>query len=71
MPDRLLPTNEHPAERVIRVILGVALLSLVVVGPHSLLGLIGLVPLATGVLGSCPIYTVLGLSTCKVTPKAS
>jgi hypothetical protein len=32
----------------------------------GLLGLIGLVPLLTGAIGSCPIYTMLGVSTCSV-----
>ncbi|MCB9688797.1 MAG: DUF2892 domain-containing protein [Alphaproteobacteria bacterium] len=68
----LLPTNEHPVERVVRVILGLGLLSLLAVGPvpgWGLAGLIGLVPLATGALGSCPIYTMIGFSTWKKTSK--
>jgi hypothetical protein len=60
----LLPTNEHPAERVIRVIVGLGVLALVFVGPKTAWGFLGLVPLATGVLGSCPLYTLFGLSTC-------
>lgn len=63
---KLLPTNEHAIERVARVVLGVILLSMVFVGPKALWGLVGLVPLATGLLGSCPLYTALGVSTCKV-----
>lgn len=62
----LLPNNEHPIERGGRVVLGLGLLSLLAVGPvpgWGLLGLIGIVPLATGAIGSCPIYTALGLST--------
>ncbi|HHO49893.1 MAG TPA: DUF2892 domain-containing protein [Deltaproteobacteria bacterium] len=61
-----MPNNEHPIERVVRVVLGLGLLSLLVVGPvpgWGLVGLIGVVPLATGAIGSCPIYTVLGIST--------
>ncbi len=63
---KLLPNNEHPIERVIRIVLGLGLLSLLGVGPvpgWGLVGLVGLVPLATGALGSCPIYTALGVST--------
>ena len=63
---KLLPTNEHVIDRAIRVILGLVLLSLVVVGPHTLWGLVGLVPLLTGLVGSCPLYTLVGISTCKV-----
>ena len=66
MIDKLLPQNEHNVERIVRVVAGVGLLSLLAVGPvpgWGLVGLVGLVPLATGVLGSCPIYTAFGLST--------
>ena len=62
----LFPHNEHTIERVIRVVAGVLLLSLVFVGPQTLVGLVGLVPLATGLVGSCPIYTLLGVSTCSL-----
>jgi len=62
----LLPRNEATIERVIRVVLGLAVLSLTVVGPQTLWGLLGLIPLATGAVGSCPIYTLLGVSTCPV-----
>lgn len=64
MASKLFPRNEHRVERGIRVILGLAILSLTVVGPQTLWGLLGLVPLATGLLGSCPAYTLLGVSTC-------
>lgn len=60
-----MKVNEHIAERVVRVILGLAVLSLVVVGPQSMWGLIGIIPLLTGLLGICPLYTILGVSTCK------
>ncbi len=57
-------TNEHWFERVVRVVIGVGLLSLIVVGPQSWLGLVGLVPLVTGVVGVCPLYSVFGFKTC-------
>ncbi len=62
----LLPTNEHPVERGLRVVLGLGVLSLAFVGPKSPWGWLGLVPLLTGLVGSCPLYTVLGFSTCPV-----
>ena len=58
--------NEGIIDRVVRVVLGLVLLSLTVLGPHTLWGLIGFVPLLTGVLGFCPLYRVLGMSTCSV-----
>ena len=61
---KILAVNEHPIERVIRVALGIAILALFFVGPKSPWALLGLVPLATGLLGSCPLYTLFGISTC-------
>ena len=66
MSSRFLPVNEHPIERGLRVVVGLVGLSLVFVGPQSLWGLFGLVPLATGLVGSCPLYTLLGFSSCPL-----
>jgi hypothetical protein len=66
MFSKLLPRNVHPIERAVRIIVGLAALSLVFVGPQSLWGLVGLLPLLTGIAGSCPAYTLFGVSTCKV-----
>jgi Protein of unknown function (DUF2892) len=57
-------TNESSIDRALRVVLGIVVLSLVVVGPRSMWGLLGLVPLLTGLVGFCPLYRVLGVSTC-------
>jgi hypothetical protein len=62
----VLPHNEHMLERILRIVLGLFLLSLYFTGPHSAWGLIGFIPLATGFIGSCPLYTVLGINTCGV-----
>lgn len=62
----LFPKNEHKIARAIRIVVGLFALAMVFVGPKSLFGLIGLVPLATGLLGSCPLYTLFGISTCRV-----
>ena len=56
--------NEGKIDRVIRVILGIVLLALVFVGPKTPWGWIGLVPLITGLVGFCPLYKLLGVSTC-------
>jgi hypothetical protein len=69
MASKLLPRNEHVVERVVRVLLGAGLVSLVFVGPQTLWGLIGLLPIATGLLGSCPAYTIFGISTCRTADK--
>lgn len=59
-------TNEGNVDRILRVVLGLGLLSLVFVGPETMWGLIGLVPLFTGAVGFCPVYKVFGLNTCPV-----
>jgi hypothetical protein len=61
---RFFARNEHSIERVVRVLLGLALLSIVFIGPQTRWGLLGIVPLATGLLGTCPLYSVFGFSTC-------
>jgi hypothetical protein len=58
--------NENSIDRTLRVVLGLGLLALTVVAPHTLWGLVGLVPLATGFVGFCPVYRLFGLSTCPM-----
>jgi hypothetical protein len=65
MTTRFFPANEHLIERILRVLLGVFVLSLAFVGPKTLFGYLGLIPIATGLLGSCPLYTLFGFSTCS------
>ncbi len=57
--------NVHNIERVIRIVAGLAIISLVFVGPQSNWGWLGLVPLVTGLLGWCPPYALLGINTCR------
>jgi len=66
MWEKILPKNEHNVDRGLRVALGVGLLSLAFVGPQTAWGFLGVVPLLTGLLGSCPVYALLGMSTCPV-----
>jgi len=61
--EKLFPNNEAMYDRVLRVLAGLVGISLVFVGPQTPWGWLGLVPLATGLIGTCPIYTVLGLGT--------
>lgn len=65
----LFPKNESVVDRAIRVVLGLAILSLFFVGPQSPWALLGLIPLVTGAVGSCPLYRLLGVSTCAVPKK--
>ena len=57
--------NEGTVDRVVRIVLGLAMLSLVFIGPQTVWGWVGVIPLMTGFLGICPLYRVLGLNTDK------
>jgi len=60
-----MKTNIHPIERVIRVAAGLAISSLAFWGPANPWFLLGLIPLATGLVGWCPPYALFGFSTCS------
>ena len=60
-----MPRNESGLDRIVRASLGLALLSLAFTGPCVWVGVVGLVVLITGILGSCPLYALLGISTCR------
>ena len=67
---KLFPSNLSATDRVLRIGLGVALLMLAFVGPKTAWGYLGLVPLVTAFVGTCPLYTVFGFSSCR-TPKVT
>ncbi len=56
--------NEGPVDRGLRVAAGLALIGCAVTGVLGPWAWIGVVPLATGLLGSCPVYSMLGINTC-------
>ena len=59
------------ADRIIRILAGLALISLVFVGPQTPWGWIGIIPLATGLFGMCPLYNLPGVNTSSTrTPRA-
>jgi hypothetical protein len=58
--------NEGKVDRVLRVIVGAAVVSLVFAGPQTAWGWVGLVPLVTGFVGNCPLYSILGVNTCGI-----
>lgn len=62
----LLAKNVGNADRFLRVVLGLALLSFTIVGPHTAWGYLGVIPLFTGIIGMCPLYAILGFNTCGV-----
>ena len=65
----MFTTNEGTMDRAVRIIVGAALLAMFFLYPDAswrYWTLLGIVPLVTGLVGSCPVYTLLGMSTCPV-----
>lgn len=58
--------NVGTLDRIVRIALGLGLLSMAFVGPQTPFGYIGLVPLLTGIFRFCPAYVPFGLRTCPV-----
>ena len=57
--------NIGSIERTVRVVAGLAIMSLALVGPKSPWAFLGVVPFLTGVFGWCPPYALLGIKTCS------
>lgn len=57
--------NVGPIDRTLRILVGLALIALAATGTVGWWGWLGVVPLATGVIGWCPPYALFGIRTCK------
>ena len=58
--------NVGGVDRAVRIAVGLGILSLAFIGPHTPWGYAGLVPLLTGLIGWCPAYLPFGIKTCKI-----
>jgi hypothetical protein len=61
-----MQTNVGGIDRILRTVIGLALIALTLTGTIGVWGWIGVVPLLTAALGFCPLYTVLGFSSCPM-----
>lgn len=61
-----MKTNVGGIDRILRIVLGLVLIALTLTGTIGAWGWIGVVPLATAAFGFCPLYTLLGFSTCPM-----
>ena len=61
--------NVGRIDRIVRIIFGLGLISLTFLGPKTLWGLIGIIPLVRASLNFCPIYPILCLDTCSLDKK--
>jgi hypothetical protein len=63
-----MKTNVGSADKVLRIVLGLVLIGLALTQVIGIWGWIGLVPLVTGLFNFCPLYSVLGINSCKIDP---
>ena len=61
--------NVGGIDRILRIVIGLVLIALTLTGTIGVWGWIGVVPLLTAAMGFCPLYTVLGFSTCPMKAK--
>ena len=62
---KIMKANVGGIDRILRIVVGIALIALALTGVIGVWGWIGVVPLATGVVGFCPLYPLLKINTCK------
>ena len=58
--------NTGCIDRALRVVIGLALITMAATGTVGMWGWIGIIPLLTGLVGFCPTYTIMGINTCRV-----
>ena len=61
--------NMGGIDRAVRILVGLALIALSLTGTIGLWGWIGVIPLATGLFASCPLYKLIGVNTCPLKNK--
>lgn len=66
-----MKSNIHNIDRGIRIVVGLFLMSMAFWGPSNLWYLLGIIPVTTGLVGWCPLYSLFGVSTCKVEMRPS
>ena len=65
----MFKSNVGGIDRILRIVAGLVLIALTLTGTIGVWGWIGVVPLLTAAMGTCPLYTVLGFSTCPMKAK--
>ena len=61
-----MKANVGGIDRILRIVIGLALIGLAVTGAVGIWGWIGIVPLLTGLVRWCPVYPLLGISSCPL-----
>ncbi len=60
-----MKANVGGIDRILRIVVGLALIAMAVVGPQVVWGWIGIIPLVTGLFKFCPLYPLVGFNTCS------
>ena len=60
-----MKTNVGGIDKIARIVVGLLLIVLTLMGTIGVWGWIGVAPLATGLFNFCPVYSLMGISTCK------
>lgn len=63
-----MKTNVGGVDKIARIVVGALLILLALTGTIGAWGWIGIVPLATGLFNFCPLYSLIGVNTCKTKP---
>lgn len=61
-----MKSNVGGLDKILRIVVGIALVALAATGVIGVWGWIGVVPLLTGLIGNCPAYSIFGISSCPV-----
>lgn len=61
-----MKVNSGTLDRAVRVIAGLVLIGLAATGNVGMWGYLGVVPLLTGAIGNCPVYSIFGINTCSL-----
>ncbi|MDO9319301.1 MAG: DUF2892 domain-containing protein [Gammaproteobacteria bacterium] len=64
-----MKANVGKVDKIARIVLGAVLILLTLTGVIGVWGWVGIVPLGTGLFNFCPLYTLLGINTCKIKPE--
>ncbi|MDP3637069.1 MAG: DUF2892 domain-containing protein [Azonexus sp.] len=61
-----MASNVGGIDKILRIVVGAGLIGATAAGLLPVWGYIGIIPLATGLMGWCPAYTLLGIKTCPM-----
>jgi len=64
--EEIMKVNVGGIDKILRIVVGIALIAMTLMGVIGAWGWVGVVPLLTGLFGVCPLYSIIGLNTCPL-----